>query len=314
MAIVALLRRHPGQWRQSIPETFGHPARLGELAACYQTIPELADIGLQACTRTGLEMLAPSVTWWPTPETVGTGLWPCSPICTCTTTGAAPSATGRPSPRSVTVLEHDVPGSEQIVRRHSPSQPICCVTCGFRLRPARSQFACHARPTELGLRESFRRAGSLRYDRSAVVFDAGFLMRPVRVQTLLRRLHHLVTGDGTRIGDGEVARTGCSDVMRTLLATGCISPGQGRARLQRNRHTLPDACPKRNHLQALLDYPSMRRAYLPHPPSVSLGDIASKLGYADVTALRAFRRWSNASGRRQQQRHFGADGDARTLL
>ncbi|MCK6406542.1 MAG: AraC family transcriptional regulator [Rhodocyclaceae bacterium] len=314
MAIVALLRERSIDADAlmaavGLPaEAFGHPdnvipfARLGELARLAADHTGLADIGLRACTRTGLEMLGTVGYLVANSETVGTGLAALQSYLHLHDEGAAPylQLEGGLAALGYEVLEHDVPGSEQITfGALAIAANLLREICGpdFVLREV--SFACHAPADSSAFASHFGAPVRFDADQSAVVFDAGFLMRPIAgANPLLRDFITSQLRETARIGDGEVAKDRIQRVMRTLLATGCIGQDKVARAFGMNRRTFARRLQENGTtFRALLDAVRFDAArVLLHTSAVSLEDIANKLGYADVTAFaRAFRRWSGAS-------------------
>jgi len=310
----SLLRKHGIDADALIAEVglraaaFGHPdnvipfAKLGELGKLAAERTRLPDLGLRACMQTGLVMLGTVGYLVANSATVGTGLACLQSYLHLHDEGAAPYFKQEDSfgILGYEVLEPDLPGVEQIVFgalaiAANLLREICGagfklreVSIGYRTPADTSAFVAHF-------------AAPLRFDadRNALLFDAAFLGQPIAGANAL--LRDFLTGqleESERIGEGHVAKDRIQRVMRTLLATGCISQDEVARAFGMNRRTFARRLQERGTtFRALLDaarYDAARG--LLRGSDVSLEDIANRLGYADVTAFsRAFRRWSGES-------------------
>lgn len=314
IAIVALLRARGIDAdalisQAGLPaEAFDHPdnvipfAKLGELAHLAANHARLPDIGLRACTRTGLEMLGTVGYLVANSETVGAGLAALQSYLHLHDEGAAPylRLEGGVAALGYEVLEHDVLGSEQITfGALAIAANLLREICGpdFALREV--SFACHAPADTSAFAGHFAAPVRFDADRSAVIFDAEFLMRPIAgANPLLREFLTSQLRETARIGEGEVAKDRIQRVMRTLLASGCIGQDEVARAFGMHRRTFARRLQENGTtFRALLDAVRFDAArVLLRTSAVSLEDIANTLGYADVTAFaRAFRRWSGSS-------------------
>lgn len=287
---------------------FDHPdnvipfAKLGELAHLAAERAGLPDLGLRACRQTGLVMLGTVGYLVANSATVGAGLSSLQSYLHLHDEGAAPyfQQEGSLAVLGYEVLEPDLPGAEQIVfgalaiavnllrEICGPAFTLREVNIAYRAPPDASAFAAHF-------------AAPVRFDadRNAVLFDAAFLGQPIAGANAL--LRDFLTGkleESERIGEGHVAKDRIQRVMRTLLATGCISQDEVARAFGMNRRTFARRLRERGTtFRALLDAVRFDAARgLLRGSDVSLEDIANRLGYADVTAFsRAFRRWSGES-------------------
>lgn len=314
IALPALLREHGIDADALIaevglpPAAFDHPdnvipfAKLGELVNLAVERTGLEDVGLRSCMQTGLVMLGTVGYLVANSATVGAGLACLQSYLHLHDEGAAPyfQREDNLAILGYEVLEPELVGAEQIVFgalaiAANLLREICGV--GFSLREV--NVAYRAPSDTSAFLAHFAAPVRFDADRNAVVFDAAFLGRPiVGASALLREFLMSQVRDKERIGEWAVAEDRIQRVMRTLLATGCISQdGVARAfgmsqrtfarRLQENGTTF----------RALLDAARFDAArVLLRSSAVSLEDVSNRLGYADATAFaRAFRRWSGFS-------------------
>ena len=136
-------------------------------------------------------------------------------------------------------------------------------------------------------------------EHNSLVFDAKFLERPISgANAVFREFLTSHVRENERIWEGEVAIDRIQRVMRTLLATERSSQADVASAFGVNRRTLARRLQERGTtFRELLDTVRFDAAReLLRSSSVSLEDIANRLGYADATAFaRAFRRWSGCS-------------------
>lgn len=287
---------------------FDHPdnvipfAKLGELGHLAAERTGLSDIGLLACMQTGLGVLGTVGHLVANSETVGSGLACLQSYLHLHDEGAAPYLLleGDVAALGYEVLEPGQVGTEQIVFgalaiAANLLRAICGV--GFSLREV--SFACHAPSDTSSFLAHFAAPVRFDSDRNAVLFDATFLGRPIAgANALLRDFITSQLQEKDRLAEKAMAKDRIQRVMRTLLATGCISQEAAARAFGMNRRTFA------RRLQAsgttfreLLDAVRFDAArVLLYSSDVSLEDVANKLGYADVTAFaRAFRRWSGFS-------------------
>ena len=297
---------------------FDHPdnvipfAKLGELTHIAAARTGLPDLGLRACMQTGLVMLGTVGYLAANAATVGAGLACLQSYLHLHDGGAAPyfHREGSLGVLGYEVLEPDLVGAKQIVFgaiaiAANLLREICGV--GFALREV--NFAYRAPSDTSAFSSHFAAPVRFDADRNAVIFDAAFLERPIAGANTL--LHDFLTSQlqekKERIGEGDVAKDRIQRVMRTLLATGCISQDEVARAFGMNRRTFARRLQERGTtFRALLDAVRFDAARgVLGSSAVSLEDVANRLGYADVTAFaRAFRRWSGASPAVWRRKHL----------
>lgn len=295
---------------------FDHPdnvipfAKLGELTHIAAARTGLPDLGLRACMQTGLVMLGTVGYLAANAATVGAGLACLQSYLHLHDGGAAPyfHREGSLGVLGYEVLEPDQVGAEQIVfGAIAIAANLLREICGADFALREVNFAYRAPSDTSAFSAHF--AAPLRFDtdRNAVIFDAAFLERPIAGAKPL--LHDFLTSqlrEKEGIGEGEVARDRIQRVMRTLLATGCISQDEVARAFGMNRRTFARRLQERGTtFRALLDAVRFDAARgVLSSSAVSLEDVANRLGYADVTAFaRAFRRWSGESPAVWRRRH-----------
>jgi AraC-like DNA-binding protein len=298
---------------------FAHPdnvipfAKLGELAHLAAERTGLSDLGLRACISTGLVMLGTVGYLVANSATVGAGLACLQSYLHLHDEGAAPyvQQEGSLAILGYEMLEPHLLGAEQIVFgalaiAANLLREIC--GAGFTLREV--SIAYRAPPDASAFVTHFTAPVRFDADRNAVVFDATFLERPIAgANTLLRDFLASQLRDKGRIGEGGVARDRIQRVMRTLLATGCISQDEAARAFGMNRRTFARRLQESGTtFRALLDAVRFDAArLLLRGSAVSLEDVANRLSYADVTAFaRAFRRWSGESPAVWRRNHGAA--------
>ncbi len=314
IALPALLREHGIDADALIAEvglpgaTFDHPdnvipfAKLGELVHLAAERTGLADVGLRACMQTGLAMLGTVGYLVANSATVGTGLASLQSYLHLHDEGAAPYFQREDSLAVLgyEVLEPDLVGAEQIVFgalaiAANLLREICGV--GFALREV--NVAYRAPLDTSAFLAHFAAPVRFDADRNAVVFDAAYLARPITgANALLLEFLQSQLREKAQIGEGPVAKDRIQRVMRTLLATGCISQDEVARAFGMNRRTFARRLQENGTtFRVLLDAVRFDAArVLLSGSTVSLEDAAIRLGYADATAFaRAFRRWSGAS-------------------
>jgi AraC-like DNA-binding protein len=198
------------------------------------------------------------------------------------------------------VLEPGLAGADQIAfgalaTGANMLREIC--GAGFGLREV--TFAFHGPSDTSSFRAHF--AAPVRFDavRTALVFDAALLGRPiVGADSILRDVLMSQAREMERVEGGELAKDRIRRVMRTLLATGRFSQDAVAGAFGMNRRTLARRLQMSGTtFREVLDEARFDIARgLLQASAASLADIALKLGYADATAFtRAFRRWSGSS-------------------
>ena len=296
---------------------FDHPdnvipfAKLGELTHIAAARTGLPDLGLRTCMQTGLVMLGTVGFLAANSATVGAGLACLQSYLHLHDGGAAPyfHREGSLGVLGYEVLEPDLVGAKQIVFgaiaiAANLLREICGV--GFALREV--NFAYRAPSDTSAFSSHFAAPVRFDADRNAVIFDAAFLERPIAGAKPL--LHDFLTSqlrEKERIGEGDVAKDRIQRVMRTLLATGCISQYEVARAFGMNKRTFARRLQERGTtFRELLDAVRFDAARgVLSSSAVSLEDVANRLGYADVTAFaRAFRRWSGASPAVWRRKHL----------
>ena len=314
IALPSLLREHGIDADALIAEiglhaaAFEHPdnvipfAKLGELTRLAAERTGLPDVGLRACRQTGLVMLGTVGYLVANSATVGAGLACLQSYLHLHDEGAAPhfKQEGSLAILGYEVLEPDLPGAEQIVfGALAIAANLLREICGARFKIREVDIAYRAPSDTSAFAAHFAAPVRFDADRNALVFDAAFLERPIAgANTLLRDLLASQLRDKGQIGEGGVANDRIQRVMRTLLATGCISQDEVARAFGMNRRTFARRLQERGTtFRVLLDKVRFDAAQgLLRGSAVSLEDIANRLGYADVTAFaRAFRRWSGES-------------------
>jgi len=206
---------------------------------------------------------------------------------------------------SLAVLGYEVLGSELVGADQIVFGALAIATnllreicgAGFALREV--NFAYRAPSDTSVFASHFAAPVRFNADRNALVFDAAFLERPIAgANAILRDFLASQVRKKERIWEGRVAKDRIQRVMRTLLATGCISQDEVARAFGMNRRTFARRLQENGtSFRELLDTVRFDAARgLLSSSAVSLEDIANRLGYADVTAFsRAFRRWSGHS-------------------
>lgn len=314
IAVLALLRSRGIDADELISEVglpvaaFDHPdnvipfAKLGVFADLAAERSGLSDIGLRACTQVGSGMLGTVGYLVANSETVGAGLACLQSYLHLHDEGAAPyvQLEGGVAVLGYEILEPGLIGTEQITfGAIAIGANILREICGADFTLREVSFAYRA-PADTSLFQAHF-AAPVRFDadRSAVLFDAAFLCRPISgANTLLRNLLASQIREKELVGDGGVARDRIQRVMRTMLANGCISQEEVAHAFGMNRRTFARRLQESGTtFRELLDAVRFDAAQvLLRGSAVSLEDVANKLGYSDVTAFaRAFRRWSGTS-------------------
>ncbi len=285
-------------------------AKLVELTHLAAKRTGLADLGLRACKQTGLVMLGTVGYLVANSTTVGAGLACLQSYLHLHDEGAAPYFQREDgfAVLGYEVLEPDLVGAEQIVFgalaiAANLLREICGV--GFALREV--NFAYRAPSDTSAFASHFAAPVRFNADRNAVVFDAAFLEHPIAgANALLRNFLTSQLREKERIWEEGVAKDRIQRVMRTLLATGCISQDEVARAFGMNRRTFARRLQENGAtFRELLDAVRFDAArVLLRGSTVSLEDVANRLGYADVTAFaRAFRRWSEYSPAVWRRKH-----------
>ncbi len=277
-------------------------AKLGELARLAAERTGLSDLGLRACMQTGLVMLGTVGYLVANSATVAAGLTSLQSYLHLHDEGAAPYVLLE---GSLAVLGYEVLGSELVGADQIVFGALAIATnllreicgAGFALREV--NFAYRAPSDTSVFASHFAAPVRFNADRNALVFDAAFLERPIAgANAILRDFLASQVRKKERIWEGRVAKDRIQRVMRTLLATGCISQDEVARAFGMNRRTFARRLQENGtSFRELLDTVRFDAARgLLSSSAVSLEDIANRLGYADVTAFsRAFRRWSGHS-------------------
>ena len=261
----------------------------------------LCDVGLRACTNTGLASLGLLGYLVANSESVGRGLGALQEFLHVHDGGATTCFVreGDTAVLGYEVLTPGVPGADQLTFGAlaigaNVLRSLC--GAGFRLREV--EFAYRA-PADVSL---FRRffGAPVRFDaaRSALVFEARWLAAPVAGadafirQILVERIRQQLADAPDATGD-RLRR-----VVRSLVAGGKFTVDDLAAAFASSRRTLARRLRQNGtSFRELLDEARFLAARnLLQSSVVPVAEIAARLGYSDVTAFtRAFRRWAGTS-------------------
>jgi AraC-like DNA-binding protein len=274
--------------------------RVVALAADRARLP---DIGLRACTETGLRSLGTVGYLVAHSETVARGLAALQEYLYVHDQAATPFFTHDDTTAFLgyAILGPDVPGADQVTfGALAIAANIMRELCGtgFRLREVTIAYRA---PAQTSLFRSFFHA-PVRFgaDRSALAFEVRWLATPIpNADPYLREvLTERIQGELALAGETTLDRI--RRVIRSLVAGGKFGVDDAAAAFSVDRRTL--ARRLRSHgtdFREELDdarHASARR--LLQTSELSIAEIAASLGYSDTTTFsRAFRRWSGTSPR-----------------
>ena len=261
----------------------------------------LPDLGLRACTQTGLRALGTVGYLVAHSETVERGLAALQEYLYVHDQAATPFFTreGAMAFLGYEILGPDVPGADQVTfGALAIAANILRELCGAGFRLQEVTVAYRA-PTQTSLFRSFFHA-PVRFgaDRSALAFEARWLAAriPSADPYLRDVLTERIQGELALAGDTALDRI--RRVVRSLVAGGKFGVDDAAAAFLVDRRTLARRLARHGtSFRAVLDdarHASARR--LLQASDLSIAAIAERLGYADATTFcRAFRRWSGAS-------------------
>lgn len=261
----------------------------------------MTDIGLRACTRTGLPALGILGYLVANSESVERGLAALQEFLRVHDQGATSYVLreGDTAVLGYEVLTPGVPGADQMTfGALAIAANILRGLCGgdFRLREA--TFAWRA-PKDVSLFRSFFNA-PVRFDaeRSALAFDARWLaVRVDNADPYIRRVLAEKIGD-QMMASREHAGDRVGRVVRSLVAAGRFSIGDVAASFAMSRRSLARRLRENGtRFRDLLEDARFRQAQgLLRSSAVPIAEIAARLGYSDAaTFTRAFRRWAGTS-------------------
>jgi AraC-like DNA-binding protein len=261
----------------------------------------LCDVGLRACTNTGLAALGLLGYLVANSESVERGLEALQEFLHVHDEGATTyiARDGDSAALGYEVLTPGVPGADQVTFGAlaigaNVLRGLCGVGFGFH----EVSFAYRA-PSDISLFRSFFRA-PVRFDaeRSALAFEPRWLAAPVAgADAYLRQI--LVERIRQQMADGSAA-TGdrLRRVVRSLVAGGRFTLDDLAAAFALSRRTLARRLSEHGtSFHDLLDEARFLAARnLLQSSQVPVAEIAARLGYSDTPAFtRAFRRWAGTS-------------------
>lgn len=266
----------------------------------------LSDIGLRACVGSGLASLGKIGYLAANSATVERGLAALQAHFHVHDQGATPVVRRHDGTASFgyEIVEPSMPGADQLsFGALAIGTNVLRALCGPDFRLLQVTFAFD-RPRNLSLFRSFFGAPvSFGAAANAVAFDTRWLATPIA--TADSYLYAVLADDVRRDDDRmhEPVESRVQRVVRSLVAGGQFSADAAAYAFGVTRRTLARRLRDRGtSFRALLDdarHVEARR--LLQSSSVSLSEIAARLGYADTaTFTRAFRRWCGTSPRRWQ--------------
>lgn len=290
-------------------ETFDSPenvvpmvtlCRYLELAAARTN---MADLGLRACLDSGLRSLVTVGYLVAHSKTVGLALATLDEYLYVHDQGGA-AFVAEEGPLVALGYELLIPpmdgGSHVVFGSIAIAANIMRELCGkgFELREV--TFAYPAPASTALFRSFFRAPVRFGAERSAIVFDAGWLDAPVSNADAFIRdvLQEKVLAQGTEIRDTVEDRI--RRVVRTLVATGRWSADDVAATFGMSRRTLARRLKDNgSNFRVLLDSALFDASkHLLESSSLPVLEIAARVGYADPASFsRAFKRWSGMTPR-----------------
>lgn len=276
---------------------------LCRVVALAATRARMPDIGLRACTGTGLRSLGTVGYLVAHSETVGRGLAALREYLYVHDQGATPffASDDTTALLGYEILGSEVPGADQVTYGAlAIAANILRELCGPTFRLQEVTIAYRA-PAQTALFRSFFNA-PVRFgtDRSAIAFDARWLAAPIPdADPYLRGiLADRIRSEMALAGESHVDRI--RRVVRSLVAGGRFGVDDAAAALSVDRRTLARRLQRHGtRFRDVLDearHANARR--LLQTSELSIAEIAVTLGYSDsATFSRAFRRWSGTSPR-----------------
>ena len=269
----------------------------------------LRDIGLRACTTTGLPALGILGYVVENSESVGRGLAALQAFLHVHDEGATTflAIEDDLAVLGYEVLAPGVPGADQMTfGALAIGANVLRGLCGAGFRFRSVEFAYRA-PADDSLFRSFFRA-PVRFDaeRSGLAFEARWLAAPLaRSDTFIRdlvveRIERL-RADAPAAADDRLRR-----VVRSLVAGGKFTIDDLAAVFSISRRTLARRLEERGtSFRELLDEARFLAARnLLQSSQAPVAEIATRLGYSGTPAFtRAFRRWAGAAPAEWRQRH-----------
>lgn len=277
---------------------FGALCRLTHLA---RKRTGLCDVGLRACTNTGLAALGLLGYLVANSESVGHGLAALQEFLHVHDEGATAyfAGEGNSAVLGYEVLTPGLPGADQVTfGALAIAANVLRGLCGAGFRFLAVDFAYRA-PPDVSLFRSFFGA-PVRFDakRSALVFEARWLAAPLAGadayirEILAERIRQQVADAPDATGD-RLRR-----VVRSLVAGGKFTVDDLADVFALSRRTLARRLNEHGtSFNELLDEARFLAARnLLQSSQVPIAEIAARLGYSDTPAFtRAFRRWAGAS-------------------
>ena len=284
-------------------------AALCRLAHLARERTGLCDVGLRACTTTGLAALGLVGHLVANSESVGRGLGALQEFLHVHDEGATTyfSTEGDSAVLGYEVLTASLPGVDQVTfGALAIAANVLRGLCGAGFRFHEVNFAYRV-PPDVSLFRSFFGA-PVRFDaeRSALVFEARWLAAPVAGsdayirQMLVERIRQQLADASDATGD-RLRR-----VVRSLVAAGKFTVDDLAAALALSRRTLARRLNEHGtSFRELRDEARFLAARnLLQSSQVPVAEIAARLGYSDTPAFtRAFRRWAGTSPAEWRQRH-----------
>ena len=269
----------------------------------------LGDIGLRACTTTGLAALGLLGYLVANTESVGRALGAAQEFLHVHDEGATTylASEGESAVLGYEVLTPGVAGADQVTfGALAIAANVLRGLCGAGFRFQEVDFAYRA-PADISLFRSFFGA-PVRFDaeRSALFFEARWLAAPVAGsdayirQMLVERIRQQLADASDATGD-RLRR-----VVRSLVAAGKFTVDDLAAALALSRRTLARRLNEHGtSFRELRDEARFLAARnLLQSSQVPVAEIAARLGYSDTPAFtRAFRRWAGTSPAEWRHRH-----------
>lgn len=274
--------------------------RVAGLAADRTQLP---DIGLRACTQTGLRALGTVGYLIAHSETVAHGLAALQEYLYVHDQAATPYFTheGTTAFLGYEILGPDVPGADQVTfGALAIAANIMRELCGTGFRLQEVTIAYRAPAHASLFRAFFNAPVQFGADRSALAFEARWLSTPIpNADPYLREvLAERIQGELALAGESPLDRI--RRVVRSLVAGGKFGVNDAAAALSVDRRTL--ARRLGNHgtsfREVLDDARHASATRLLRSSTLPIAEIAERLGYSETaTFSRAFRRWSGSSPR-----------------